>query len=166
LAQRPARREDVGAVWSLSNGLRAACAAAIACLAGCSRSAPPAVFEMAEVVPAGTAGAIALPSYDLAAPMVHVVDATVFHVARAVPYAQTMVGDPGIGFELEAAEHAAFRAWTRARIGRSVALLVDRRVASVAVIMSELPGSGVIDFRRRMPPDAVEEIARRLGAQR
>jgi len=146
-----------------SRGVVALAAIALALGCGVSATPPPAVFEMAEVVAPGTPGALRLPSFDLAAPATFVVAPKQFTIAWAKPL-EGVVRQPALSFEIVPGEQADFSAWTRARIGRSVTVLIDRRVTTVATIMSPLPSGGIIEFRgARLRAEEVEEIARRLA---
>lgn len=131
----------------------------------CAKRGPPIVLEYADVVDAGTPGAIALPSFDATKPAVHVLAPVRAQVASAglLPYS---LGRLGISFDLVPEAKPAFRAWTSARLDKPMALILDGRVVTVATIRSPLPGNGIIEFGEHGPSRSeLWEIVERLEAK-
>lgn len=123
----------------------------------------PATFEMADVVTAGTPGALRLPNWE-ARDFVHVANLRAFDIVEASVQPDSF-GAPGIAFRLDPSEEAAFRAWTGSRSGKTAAMVVDRRVATVATVHGPLPGAGMIEFGMSVPIIAdLGELAERLAA--
>lgn len=88
--------------------------------AACSKTKP-VVCEYAEVVEAGTPGAIEVPTYAPSKPVVHVLEPVRFRVksatlGRSSRKSATGESVPAISFEMTPADGAAFRTWTTARV--------------------------------------------------
>lgn len=136
--------------------------------AACSKApaAPSAVFEMAEVVPAGTRGALTLRPWISSNAEVQVAEPARFAIERAQVQPGPL-GDPGLLFEVTDADRAAFHEWTKARIGRSVAFLADRQVLYVGRMNDALNGVGQLDFGSEEPdPALLRAMAERLAPER
>jgi len=134
-------------------------------LAACSRSpaVPPAVFEMAEIVPAGTPGARALSPWIASSAVVHVAEPARFALERAQIQPDAL-GRSALLVETTAADRAALHDWTSARVGRSVAFLADRQVLCVARVHGALPGVGLVDFGSdEVDPTLLRHLAERLA---
>lgn len=144
--------------------MRTAVACALLVLAACAKRVPVAL-EFAEVVVAGTAGAIEVPHYDAAKGVVHVVDLEQFDVAHATLTDDTATGCY-LSYTLTPDAAITFRAWTTAHVKRTCATMIGRRVVMLATVMEPLPGSGMVEF----PLDGPErselwELAERLEAR-
>jgi len=138
----------------------------LALFAACSGSAPVAraTFEVAEVVPAGTGGAVSAPHIDPSQPDVLVTTITPFEIESASVEHVEHLDRQAIKFDLVRRDHEAFRAWSAAHIHRTIAVLIDHRVVSVVSIGTELPGSGMIDFSGKQPSrEELERIAASLA---
>lgn len=139
-----------------------------ALLTACSRSpaAPAAVFEIAEVVPAGTPGALALSPWIASSAVMHVAEPARFAIERAQVQPGPL-GDPALLVESTEADRAAFHDWTSARVGRSVAFLADQQVLCVAPMHGALPGGGLVDFGSdKVDPTLLRHLAERLAPTR
>jgi hypothetical protein len=109
------------------------------------RTQPETGFEMAVVVDSGPAALeIVMTRGAEVGQTLRLEEPERFVVARVWREQDPTTGYPVLGFELRADEKARFEDWTAARIDRTVALLVNRRVWSVATIQDRLPGVGLL----------------------
>jgi preprotein translocase subunit SecD len=69
-------------------------------------------------------------------------------------------GDPVLAFELVPARGAAFREFTRDHLRRQLAVVVGGVIRSTPVLLSELPGKGVVEGR--FSEDEVRAMVARL----
>jgi preprotein translocase subunit SecD len=74
-------------------------------------------------------------------------------------------GNPLILFELKPQDEQRFQAWSAARVGREMAILVNRRVYTVAKIAAPLSGKGVITGSPDgLTPEEAQRVLDELGA--
>jgi hypothetical protein len=132
----------------LARAARRAALVAVLGAAGCvsGPAGPPAVLEWAEVVAADAPAALELDFHPAPGKTerVRLAEPVRFEVARA-SLGYDSLGQPGIDFQMTAADAARFRSWTGTRVGRKVAALVDREVLQVATVRTPLPGAGMIE---------------------
>ncbi|MFN0241646.1 MAG: DUF6438 domain-containing protein [Planctomycetota bacterium] len=86
-----------------------------------------------------------------------------FRFATASPSVDYL-GNPAVSFVLDPRDVAEFHRWTGANIKRELAVLVDGRVTTLAVIRDALPGAGVISRSERWTEDEVRDLAERVHA--
>ncbi len=141
------REEGVSGGTATCRGRGAAAILAFSAMlfAACFEAKPPMVLEFAEVVEAGTAGALAVSKFDGTPGDVHVLEPTRFRIATA-SVASKKIDPPMVMYQLTPQDAIRFREWTTARVKRPVALMLDRRVVQVANIAEPLPGGGHIEF--------------------
>lgn len=127
-------------------GIRLAALAISLFVAACAqpRAGSSAGLEVAIVADPGPATIEMSDARDGAPSTVHVEDLQAFRVESASVATDPHVGNVAISFELVPSDAERFEAWTAARVGRPMAILVNRRVLTVATLQSALPGSGII----------------------
>lgn len=73
-------------------------------------------------------------------------------------------GYPAVGFYVDPRDTTEFHRWTGANIDRELAILVDGRVTTLAVIQAALPGTGVISRSEQWTEDDARDLAQRIHA--
>jgi len=149
-------------------GIRLAGLALSILVAACAqpRAGSSAGFEVAMVADPGPA-TIEMPDARSDAPStVHVEDLQAFRVESASMQTDPQYGTLAIAFDLEPSDAERFEAWTAVRVGRPMAILVNRRVLTVATLQSALPGSGIIPGGPNgFSPAEAERIVEELEAR-
>ena len=88
-----------------------------------------------------------------------------FAVKHAALSVDPQTGKPAVAFELKSEDAARFKVWTSAHLEQDVALLVNRRVYTVAKVMAPLEGASVITGGAAgFTNDEVKELIRALDA--
>lgn len=136
-----------------------------ALLSSCFERKPPIVLEYADVVDAATPGALAVSNFDGSPGETHVLAPTRFRIATA-SLTGKWIRPPMIHYELAPDDAIRFHGWTKDRVGRMVAQMLDRRVVEVGKIMTPLPGGASIEIRTSDPDRGdLWELCGRLQAK-
>jgi len=134
-------------------------------LGSCFEHKPTIVLEYAELVDAATPGALAVSNFDGSPGTTHVLAPTRFRIATA-SLTDKWIKPMLISYQLIPEDAIRFHGWTKERVGRSVAQMLDRRVVVVGKIETPLPGGGSIEIRTPDPDRGdLQEMCGRLESK-